>query len=100
MASREELELIGRELADCRIKADLTQATVGTALGVARRTVAQWERGARSMTMADLCRMADLYDVRPSEIIRRALDAWIPPTLRLVDVSGGPNYESQARRSR
>lgn len=89
---------MGREIADARLRAGITQATVGTSLGVARSTVAQWEQGRRAPTFADLCRMADLFDTRVSEITGRALDSWIPPTLKLRDVSRAPNYESQSRR--
>lgn len=100
MSHREELELLGRVLADFRLRAHLTQAHVGTAIGVHRLTVGQWERGLRPPTISDLCRLAQLFDVPVSEVVRKALDRWIPPTLKLVRVRGVANYESSTRRKR
>ena len=95
---REELELLGRVLADYRLRANLTQAHVGTANGVHRLTVGQWERGLRSPDISDLCRLAQLYEVPVGDLIGKALNRWIPPTLKLVRVKGVANYESSTRR--
>ncbi len=100
MHAREELALLGRVIADSRLRVNLSQATVGTALGVGRQTVSQWERGLRSPTFADLCRLAALVDAPVSELVRKSLDQWIPPTLQLVRVKGAANYESRTRRRR
>lgn len=85
---RPELVLLGRVLGDLRLRSKLSQGDVAKVLGVARWTICQWEQGKRAPQLDDLCRLAALYSVSVGELFGTALDAWIPPTLELVEVDG------------
>jgi transcriptional regulator with XRE-family HTH domain len=55
-----------------RLKAGLTQQEVAVRLGRTQPAIQKWESGENSPTMADLCRLAELYDAAPSAFFREA----------------------------
>lgn len=55
----------GQRIKDARRKADLTQKELGTKLGVAYQTVAQWENDLRKPKIETLTRIAEALGVDP-----------------------------------
>lgn len=99
-SGRQELMLLGRAIADLRLRAGLTQSQVGVFLGLSKKTVQQWEQGMRQPPLDDLCRMAGLYNVTAGDLFGSALDYWIPPTLELVEVRGSALRRPRNERKR
>ena len=56
---------------DLREDADLTQAQVGTAVGVSQRTYAYYESGQRMLPPQVLCALADFYHVSVDYLLER-----------------------------
>ncbi len=56
---------------DLREDADLTQAQVGTAVGVSQRTYAYYESGQRMLPPQILCALADFYHVSVDYLLER-----------------------------
>ena len=52
-----------------RRAADMTQADIGAALGIARERVSDLERGRRVFTLALLCQLADAFGVDPLDLL-------------------------------
>ena len=65
---------IGRVLQKARTSRGFTQADIAPQLGVSRATVAQIERGRRSLKAEDLRRLAAFYCCSPSELLPGATD--------------------------
>jgi transcriptional regulator with XRE-family HTH domain len=62
-------EQIGARLRAARLQAVLTQDELAQALGVDRSTVAKWETGQRSMTVANLIRAAAILEIPPQQLL-------------------------------
>lgn len=60
---------VGARLRDARLQAVLTQDELAHALQVDRSTVAKWEAGQRSMTVASLIRAAAVLDIQPQQLL-------------------------------
>ncbi len=69
-----KLKDIGSILQKARTSRGLTQADIAPQLGVSRATVAQIERGRRSLKAEDLRRLAAFYGCSPSELLPGATD--------------------------
>ncbi len=69
-----KLKDIGRILKEARTSRGFTQADIAPQLGVSRATVAQIERGRRSLKAEDLRRLAAFYCCSPSELLPGATD--------------------------
>ena len=52
-----------QRLRDMREDADLTQSTVAQYLGIQQTVYSRYERGARTIPLEHLIRLADFYDV-------------------------------------
>jgi transcriptional regulator with XRE-family HTH domain len=76
---------VGARLRDARLQAVLTQDELAHALGVDRSTVAKWEAGQRSMTVANLVRAAAILDIQPQQLLA-APAASRPAARELSDV--------------
>lgn len=60
-----------QRIRDLREDGDLTQAQVGTAVGVSQRTYAYYESGQRMLPPAVLCALADFYHVSVDYLLER-----------------------------
>ena len=67
-----ERQALGQRLSLGRAYARLSQASVATALGVRRPTIAAWEAGDAEPLAIDLQRLADLYGVEIGMLTGRA----------------------------
>jgi len=67
-----ERQALGQRLSLARAYARLSQATVATALGVRRPTIAAWEAGDAEPLAIDLQRLADIYGVEIGMLTGRA----------------------------
>lgn len=76
---------VGARLRDARLQAVLTQDELAHALRVDRSTVAKWEAGQRSMTVASLIRAAAILDIQPQQLLA-AQTASRPAARELSDV--------------
>lgn len=61
-----------QRIRDLREDRDLTQAQVGTAIGVPQRTYAYYESGQRMVPPHVLCALADFYDVSVDYLLGRS----------------------------
>ena len=61
-----------QRIRDLREDRDLTQAQVGVAIGVPKRTYAYYESGQRMVPPHVLCALADFYDVSVDYLLGRS----------------------------
>ena len=62
---------IYHRIRDLREDTDLTQAQIGTAVGVSQRTYAHYESGQRMLPPQVLCALADFYHVSVDYLLER-----------------------------
>ena len=62
---------IYHRIRDLREDTDLTQAQIGTAVGVSQRTYAHYESGQRMLPPQVLCALADFYHVSVDCLLER-----------------------------
>ncbi len=70
---------IGETLREARVRADLTQHDVATAIGVSRQLYGDIESGKRSLRVYQLDAIAKTFGVAPSTLVRRSLDLLTQP---------------------
>lgn len=58
-------------LKHCRVSAKFSQKYVAISVGVATPTVSQWESGAKSPTLENIIKLADLYGTSVDYLIGR-----------------------------
>ena len=61
---------IGNNIKTCREKLSLTQDTLANYLGVKREMISYYENGKRSIELAKLEKLADLFDVELSDLLK------------------------------
>lgn len=83
--------LVGQQLRQLRTTYLVKQHAVAEQLGVTKGTIARWEQGTRSMNIATLLRVADLFGV----------PAWqlLPPTHQQPLPADTPNDDQHANSS-
>jgi transcriptional regulator with XRE-family HTH domain len=64
---------IGIYLKQYRIRRNLSQAEVAKALNYSQQTIAKWENSVSSPDPANLCKLADLYQVSLDELLRHPI---------------------------
>lgn len=70
---------LGKRLRDARLRALLSQDDVGGRLGVARGTVARWERGSRDISFTTLQALAAALGTTVGELVGAGGPATSPP---------------------
>ena len=60
---------IGKFIAECRKKANLTQMQLAEKLGIKDRAISKWENGKAMPSSDNLIALANLYDVSLDELI-------------------------------
>ena len=77
MAKRDSVEGLAAKLIAARENAGFSQAQAGIASGVSRTTINQFERGAKTPTLATLYKLAKAYGVDVRDLLPREVDT--PP---------------------
>jgi transcriptional regulator with XRE-family HTH domain len=65
------LVMNGKTARRLRTKAELTQEAAAVQVGLAASTLRRIENGAQSVQLTTLGKLADLYDVKPSALLKR-----------------------------
>ena len=61
---------IGKFIADCRKKKNLTQMQLAEKLGITDKAISKWERGIAMPSYSIMLRLCDILDVTVNELLR------------------------------
>lgn len=66
-------EVIGKLIQQLRESSNLSAVELSEELGVSRAIVSQWEKGKKGLSIANLCKLAELFNVSVEELVEGKL---------------------------
>lgn len=87
--------LVGERLRQAREAAALTQAAAAAAIGAARTTIIAVEKGERRVRLAELQKLAQLYDTNVNALLRQeSVHVDLVPRFRRLSGEGGEGHRA------